>query len=338
MRNDEKIMHLANFNITFGKDQDPMLEYFFDIIYPSFTADFKRGVPNKRPQYYFSNIELKEIDGSYVLVGNYIKDSEFDIHTTIANGELVSTPSIIPTAPYSRFIIFLNNHKMVLIRNESRSPDIRSFQSTYKSAINKYISQYNRKHKKTTLPQAFVNIVDMPLEKDIDAALKDILNFEWLKLRFFPLNNDINPIFIADSISDEMRKIQSERAHIQFNRPKSKSEIKNIITKSSGLAVVTIKGTDNNGNETQIKEDKFKSNIGISLHGDIKPENDDFFASHAKKNNIIKDVSEENSKLYNDNKGNLLNFAERLSLKNESEGETSQDDVSQRMLGTDLDE
>ena len=31
---DEKNMQFANFNITFGENDDPMLEHFEDIIYP----------------------------------------------------------------------------------------------------------------------------------------------------------------------------------------------------------------------------------------------------------------------------------------------------------------
>lgn len=113
MGTSEKIMHYANFNITYGPTEDPMLTHFEDIIWPAFLSDFKRGKKNEHPLFYLSDIALKEISGDMVLVGNYIKDTQYDIRTTVQNGELVSTPSSVPTAPYSRFIIFLKNSFML---------------------------------------------------------------------------------------------------------------------------------------------------------------------------------------------------------------------------------
>lgn len=176
MGTSEKIMHYANFNITYGPTEDPMLTHFEDIIWPAFLSDFKRGKKNEHPLFYLSDIALKEISGDMVLVGNYIKDTQYDIRTTVQNGELVSTPSSVPTAPYSRFIIFLKNHRMILVRNESQSPDIRSFQATIRSLLYNYISNENQKikEKDKKLPHALVNIVDIPLPQDIEETLKDV--------------------------------------------------------------------------------------------------------------------------------------------------------------------
>ena len=72
MGTSEKIMHYANFNITYGPTEDPMLTHFEDIIWPAFLSDFKRGKKNEHPLFYLSDIALKEISGDMVLVGNYI--------------------------------------------------------------------------------------------------------------------------------------------------------------------------------------------------------------------------------------------------------------------------
>ena len=82
MGTSEKIMHYANFNITYGPTEDPMLTHFEDIIWPAFLSDFKRGKKNEHPLFYLSDIALKEISGDMVLVGNYIKDTQYDISPT----------------------------------------------------------------------------------------------------------------------------------------------------------------------------------------------------------------------------------------------------------------
>ena len=45
MADGEKRMHFANFNITFGKDEDPMLTHFEDIIFPAFCSGTYRFPP-----------------------------------------------------------------------------------------------------------------------------------------------------------------------------------------------------------------------------------------------------------------------------------------------------
>lgn len=74
MAENEKIMHFANFNVTFGSQVDPMLTHFEDIIFPAFTSGYKRGKIGERPLFYMADVEIKQIEGEYLLTGNYIKD------------------------------------------------------------------------------------------------------------------------------------------------------------------------------------------------------------------------------------------------------------------------
>lgn len=65
---------------------------------------------------------------------------------------------------------------MVLVKNESSSPDVRSFQATVRKMMMDFILKSNRKikDKSKKMPKALVNIVDIPLPKDIENALKDV--------------------------------------------------------------------------------------------------------------------------------------------------------------------
>lgn len=297
MANGERIMYFANFNITFGTNEEPMLEHFEDIIYPAFISDFKRG---KGPVFYFDEVTIKKIDDELVMAGNYIKDTHYDIHTTVEEGKLVSSPASVPTAPYSRFIVFLKNHRMILVQNESLSPDIRSFQATVRDLLNGYINKqnYKFKDKNIKLPKALVNIVDIPLKQDIETVLRDVKKIEWLRFRFFPLNNDMSPFPIAKEIKNEMEQIGSKHANIQFSSPESKEEIKNLIQSSAGLAAPTLKVCDADGNSRKIKEGQFSSNKKISLGRDILPDDDSHLIEQAKKDSVITEQSTANLTLY----------------------------------------
>lgn len=47
---DEKNMQFANFNITFGENNSPMLEYFEDVVFPAFNCDYIRGKKGELPR------------------------------------------------------------------------------------------------------------------------------------------------------------------------------------------------------------------------------------------------------------------------------------------------
>lgn len=295
----EKVMHFANFNITFGKTEEPMLSHFLDIIYPAFKAGYKRGDGEASTHFYISGVEVKDFDGEYVLSGNFIKDTRYNVFTTYQNGEIVSAPSSVPTAPYSRFIIFLKNHRMILVRNESQSPDIRSFQAMIRNIISRYTSNENRKRKNDDkLPNALVNIVDIPLPKDIRFILKNVKKIKSLQLRFFPLNNDISPLPLFENVKNNMKLVDSKRAQVKFNSPGSKEGVENVISRSAGLAATALEVVNENGNIARIREDQFSSTTKVPYGGNIKSEDDDYLIAIAKKEAAISVTSAENAKLY----------------------------------------
>lgn len=302
MEEKEKLMQYANFNITFGKNNAPMLEHFEDIIYPAFLSGFRRGREGQYPNFYFNSVEIKEVDGDFVLVGNFIKEDRYDIHTTMQDGKLVSSPAEVPTAPYSRFIIFLKNHRMVLVRNEKKSPDVRSFQATITPMLKRYIKMLNGKlEKEYKLPNAAVNIIDIPLKYDIARVLRDVQKINSLKFRFVPLNNDVNPAPFGVDIDKELKRLQGHSANVSFTSPSSKEAVIELIdqTTSNGLAAATLKVQDAQGNSTTIKEDQFSTNRKIYLEGDLQSRNDQYIIEQAKKDEVINTQSQANERLYN---------------------------------------
>lgn len=299
MANNEKTMQYANFNITYGEKELPMLEHFEDIIYPAFSSGYYRGESDKYPRFYFDDVEIKEIDGEYVLVGNYIKDTQYNVHTILKEGKLVSKPSEVPTAPYSRFIIFLKNHRMILVRNEQNSPNIKSFQATVRTILHDYVRDINKnKDKEDRLPYAAVNIVDIPLKTSIEDALKDVQKINALRFKFFPLNNDISPLPLAENVNREMKNLSSNRAQLRFTSPGSKREIVRLINDSAGLAEAILDVKDKFGSKTQIKHEKFSTSKKITISSDITAENDNYIVVQAKNDEVVSVVSEENRKLY----------------------------------------
>jgi len=310
---EEKIMQFANFNITFGNENQPMLDHFEDVIYPAFTGGYIRGKKDEVPRYSFSDVKIKELNGEYVLVGNYIKDTEYKVITTVQKGNLISSPAEVPTAPFSRFIIFLKNHRMVLVRNEKFSPDVRSFQKTVREILSKHINTQNRgREKEDKLPIAIVHIVDIPLKDSIEEVLKGVQKINFLKMRFFPLNNDLDPNPLAQAMRENMKQVGSKTGNLTFNTPGSKKGVKEIMASTGGLAVVSMKVTDDDGETRQIKEDAFSSNKKIPYSGNLSSEGDPYLVEFAQKDSIVTVTSAENASLYERVKGKIKRLMEEF--------------------------
>lgn len=294
----EKVMSFANFNVTYGLEEQPLLTYFNEIIFPAFSNKEHRETHNG--YYYFDNIQIKELENEYVLVGNLIKVTEYNVRTVVKNDVLCENPSTVPTAPYSRFMIFLRNHRMVLIKNESNSPSLMSFQAQCRYVVGNYIREKNRTlSKQDRLPSARINILNMPLKSDVSNAVSSLAKIYSVTFRFFPLNNDIPASELFRAIDQYKGLVSSKTGNLVFNSPKNKEEITDLITESAALTKVTIKGKDYQGNTHTVKEDKISSDRRITIIGDVASDSDEKIYRAAKDSEEINITSEENLKLYN---------------------------------------
>ncbi len=145
---------------------------------------------------------------------------------------------------------------MILVRNESQSPDVRSFQLTAREMLKKYIRDVNRTKKgdDRKFPNIHVNIVNMELPQEIDEMLKRVKKIKSLKMHFFPLNNDVNPSTFAEDIDREMKRIKTSRAHAKFVSPELKGEASKLMKEASGLAETTVEVVNQNDGIEKIKD------------------------------------------------------------------------------------
>lgn len=304
MKSNEKIIQYANFNITFGDDSMPMLEFFDEILMPAFTSvGLKRGKDTDRSRFGFDEVIVKEIDGLFVLCGNIVKETTLERLTTFSQDKgLESSPAQMDTAPYSRFMIFLENHRMLLIRNEPDSPDIRSFQATVRDILAQYIRKQNNENRTAdTFPYAMVNIVDIPLSGDIDNILRGVRKIWSVRWRFFPLNGDINYGDMFKEISSFRSGLGSPNAYLSCTSPNSGETLQGAIndTVGRGLAEVRLDVTDSNGKRSKIKEDKFTTSDKMTVAGDISSEDDNRLVTIAKDVPELQRKSEGNTQIYN---------------------------------------
>lgn len=239
-----KQMVVANLNLVFGKKEEPLLKRLDDIVMPALKNGIIREASEK-VRYLFKNCEIKEYDNDLVLKGVLVKDMVVDVMSELLGGELQKTDKQVPSAPYSVFMIFLKNHRMVLVKNQSESPDIRSFKVSFKFILKEYVFCENQKRKEMgqeLLPHPKVNVTGIKTSQSVKNALEDVEKITELTFRFHPLNAewDYDPIF--GGIDDSIRKvIGSKNGKMIFSSPTSKEGVANVIEKTEGLAKTKMK-------------------------------------------------------------------------------------------------
>lgn len=244
----KKYAQVANFNVVFGEDEKPMLDYFDIVIYPAFTSDIKKVSDGN--EYLFKNVEISEgIGNKYILTGQFVKKTILEIKSDInEEGELVEKDEKYSAAPYSSFAINLMNHRMIYVPNQKGSPTLANFRSSVKYVISNYIKEKNKEvDEKNKIEYALVNIVGIPSAKTMDNLLKNVEKINKLTLRFYPLNGDLDFSEVFGVITRDMREeVGSKNGEIVFKSPKSINGVKTVIEKAAGtidpILQVTTKG------------------------------------------------------------------------------------------------
>lgn len=258
-----KQMSIADLNVVFGKNEDPLLAWLDEIVMPALRSGIIREA-NEKTRYLFEECAILEYDGELALKGILIKDTILDVKSEYTVEGLKKANKRLPYSPYSVFMIFLKNHRMVLVKNQGESPDVRSFRVTLWYVIRQYIKQENIRRKEngeTLLPHVMVHVTGIKTSQSVKKALEDVDKITELSFQFFPLNAewDYNPIF--GGIDRAIRKvIGTKRGRMVFPSPDSKDGVADVIEQTEGLVKTTMK--------VRYKEDSEKG--GYEKKGTIK--------------------------------------------------------------------
>lgn len=306
----ENNVAVANFNVTFGNKEEPLLKWFEDIIYPAFTSGIERI--HKSPggenadRYFFMDVSIVDVGNEdYVLKGKFVKDTTLDVYTVMKDGKLLDTDQHHPSAPYSAFYIFLRNHRMVLIRNQKGSPNIKSFGLTARNILDKFVREKNKTNKENNnperLPYPILNVVGIPMREDLDKALLNVIKMKKLRLRFYPLNGDLDTKLtgLIDGLAFDLRKaVDAKTGNITINSPENKQGVAELIDSTQGVVEATLEVEYEGKKKGTISNNNISEKITWNIEGeDIN--NEKITGPNMLSLPGIQLTSEENKKIYN---------------------------------------
>lgn len=299
--NGHRKIELANFNCTFGDDNEPMLEYFSEIIYPAISSG--KRIKNEGKEYLIEELRLYEIDGvGYVLAGLFIMKTELEVKSIYSEDKgIQATDYKYKSDPYSAFVILLKNHRMIYIKNQKGSPTIKSFAGIIRRIINDYVRSKNTEREKDNkLPYAFINVTNIPSNQTIDQQFKDIEKIKKVTFKLYPLNGDMEFIKIFDSFRNELSDVGSKTGNMNINSPKNKREVSKLIKGAGDKVDTKMETVLLNGVEKRFTNNDFSEIVPIYLpeeETDIH-ENIRFAIHNVSGKNSLKNTSKENQKIY----------------------------------------
>lgn len=316
-RKDNEKVSVSNYNLVYisGDKEEPLLEHFDSILMPALRSGIVNGSGDTT--YFLMDVGVKEYqEGKYALTGLLIKKTILEIKSDIdENGKLIEKDDRYPAAPFSMFIIYLNNHRMLFAENQKGSPDIRNFKATIKHIINTYVKIKNAELKERgekELPIPILNVTGIPMRQKIDDALKEVMKIRELTLRFYPLNGDIDYTGLLDGVATDLRrKVGCRRGEIVLKSPKNIAGVIDVVSSSEGTVDAIFAVTYNDKRKGKIKNDEISENLELDIAGNNTDEEIDSAIEQGDKISSLKYTSDENSRIYEKNKSNIIPFVSK---------------------------
>ncbi len=266
----KKSAQIANFNVVFGENERPMLDFFDTIVFPALTSGITKKLGDN--ELLFKNIEITQNDNNFVLTGKIVKKTVLEVKSDLnEEGELIEKDEKYSTAPYSTFVINLLNHRMIYMPNQKGSPSLTNFRTAVSYIMNTYIRQENIKLEDgKKLDYAIVNIVGIPSVRSMAELLDNVEKVNSLTLKFYPLNGDMDYTDAFGLLSNNVRKeLDCKTGSITYNSPKSIAGIKNVLVKAAGTIEPIIKVITKGKSKATLKDYEFAEKYEIDV-GDKK--------------------------------------------------------------------
>lgn len=277
-----KQMYVADINAVFGKEEEPLVRYIDTIVLPALCGNIIADSTEKT-RYFFEDVQIRDIDGELALSGLLIKDTVLEVLSEYTKQDgLKKTDKHFKSSPYSLFMIFLKNHRMMLVKNQNGSPDTRAFSFAFRTVIEKYIRQYNNEIRtdeeilnKEYLPYIRVKVSGIKTTASVKDALKDVEKITELTLKFYPLNSEWDYGNVFGDIDSKIRKvIGSSKGKMTFPSPENMDGVASVIEKTEGMAKTEMKvkykeGTHGNKKTGKIKDHEISDVSSVKVLGDL---------------------------------------------------------------------
>lgn len=282
---ESKQMYVSDVNTVFGENEESLISHMDDIVMPALTSGYVYD-SSEKTKYFFENVDVRLINDEYILSGILIKDTVVEVKSEYSKKEgLQKTDKKIKSAPYSLFMLYLCNHRMILVKNQDGSPDTRGFSAAFRNIIKKYIKYTNdqireeareKGEKPVYLPYVKVHVAGIKSAASVKEALKNVKKVTEMTFSFYPLNAEWDYGGVFGDIDEKIRKVVgSKKGKIILPSPGNIDGVAELIEKTEGMVRTTLKvkyNDDENGKKSSgtIKDKEISDVSNIDIEGDLE--------------------------------------------------------------------
>jgi hypothetical protein len=271
-------LELANLVCTFGNEK-VLMDYAIEIVIPAFSdSDLVRRYGEAR--HFFRDVSPIQLehgpDGTVVgIAGRYIVDTVISREQTYdKNLGLVQSKASMATAPSALFLLILNNHRLLYVKETARAPSLQSFKSTLAAFLARkrksFIeSEYARLDGSTTkkklmesIPQADLRITPVSSEESIGAFMQRFSKLKSLEIKICKRNGEVDNSGLFDKIEESGIELESNSTKLSYSNPQglniagARREV--VDASTSGNQLVKLQGIDENGDVLRGNNETFQ--------------------------------------------------------------------------------
>lgn len=280
-------MEMGNLICRFG-DEKVLLDMSDEIVLPSFF-DETLVRRHDKTSYFFHEVSPVLLSNSTSesvvgIAGRFIKDTTLEREQIFEKGKgLVKDTGSMRSSPSALFLLILNNHRLVYVKETKDAPSKESFRSTLLSFLREKHKQYieseferfkamrdadsesdkvTKSHLRESTPRPTLDLIPLTSEDSIEAFVRKYSILKSIEISLSDRNdeNDNDPFF--EELQKRKDAIGSTHSVVKHNNSKGldKDEAINEIAEATeqGNQNVKLVGTDTEGDILRGNNEKFQ--------------------------------------------------------------------------------
>lgn len=266
----ERSLSLGNLNVTWGKEELPLLYFWSEIVWPGLehAVKYKKRIPIRNNQdniLLIDRIKVEEIDDIQYLVGRLIRSTTIEISSQINEyGELVPANLVENSAPYSIFFVNLQNHRMGIVGSQKGAPTRANFKTMFEIVLKDYVISHNNKvqEKEERIPLPRVFLTNLPIAgSGIAESMKLSHRIVEVMFGLFPLNQEIPFDDTMAQMEKSRKSVGADKAKMVYTNPTDTDRMINAvdIVDNQGIAEIDVKIVDADGADQKITNRRKKN-------------------------------------------------------------------------------
>lgn len=217
-----KQLEIANFTLTFGTEKT-LLDLAEEIVIPAFLEGHRRDYRNG--SYFFLNTELIDLGDDpenpfLCIIGKFIKDTVLRREQRYDDelGEVIADEEFLQSSPDALFVLILNNHRLLYLKETSFAPNITSFQATVKEflfrqyhiLLRRLEGEYDSlEDLEREYPPPDLRIIPLSNTSNLREFINKYQILKSVEVRLYPRNSNLDNDPFFDIMAQKRRAIHS---------------------------------------------------------------------------------------------------------------------------------